>query len=305
MKKLLALIMAAMMLGSFAVGCSSGGEDTPPADDVVADVGGTDDTGGDADADADAEAEPANKLEAILAEGKIVMATSPDYAPYEFVDISQTGQDQYVGSDIELGKYIAEQLGVELEIKAMDYSTVLASVTSGTVDMGIAGLAYKEDRAEAMQLVGPYNLADNGSYQGALIQKDSGIDTFEDLAGKVIGAQLGSLQYSYAETYGGDTAEIKPVSDLALGVLELSEGKIDVLIIASTTGESYAANYDNIEMSDIRFPNTEGTYVGVTNGEEELAAEIQKIVDEAESSGKYAEWFDDAKVLADSLGIDN
>ena len=64
-----------------------------------------------------------NRLEKILESGKLVLATSPDFAPLEFEDLS-SGEAQYVGSDIELAKYIAEKLGVELEISAMDFSAV-------------------------------------------------------------------------------------------------------------------------------------------------------------------------------------
>lgn len=283
MKKYLAILLAAVLVLAMFAGCAKKEEPAEQEEPVVT--------------------APANKLEAIQQAGKIVMCTSPDYAPYEFEDLSKKGQDQYVGSDIELGKYIAEQLGVELEIKAMDFSTCLEAITQGTVDMGITGLAYKEDRAETMQLVGPYNL-ESDSYQGALIKKDSGINTIEDLDGHKIGAQNASLQYSFAETYGGENSEIVPVSDLGLGVMMLEEGKIDVLIISSATGENFAKNYDDIMMSEIRFPNPDGTYVGITNGETELAAAIQEIVNEAESSGKCAQWVADAKALAASMGID-
>jgi polar amino acid transport system substrate-binding protein len=98
---------------------------------------------------------PANKLEAIQQAGKIVMCTSPDYAPYEFEDLSKKGQDQYVGSDIELGKYIAEQLGVELEIKAMDFSTCLEAITQGTVDMGITALRIRKTEPRLCSLSDP------------------------------------------------------------------------------------------------------------------------------------------------------
>ena len=55
-----------------------------------------------------------SRLDKILAAGEIHMATSPDFAPLEFIDDSKTGQDMYVGCDIELAKYIAEGLGVKL-----------------------------------------------------------------------------------------------------------------------------------------------------------------------------------------------
>ena len=69
-----------------------------------------------------------------------MLATSPDFAPLEFEDLS-SGEAQYVGSDIELAKYIAEKLGVELEISAMDFSAVQAAIPSGQADIAISGFA--------------------------------------------------------------------------------------------------------------------------------------------------------------------
>lgn len=74
---------------------------------------------------------PANRLEEILQRGKLIVATSPDFAPQEFIDDSKKGQEQYVGSDILMAQYIADQLGVELEIQAMDFAMVLSSVDLG------------------------------------------------------------------------------------------------------------------------------------------------------------------------------
>ena len=63
-------------------------------------------------------AAPQNKLEEIQQKGKLVMAVSPDFPPFEFIDNTKSGIDQYVGADIELGKYIAEQLGVVIYRRA-------------------------------------------------------------------------------------------------------------------------------------------------------------------------------------------
>ena len=99
-----------------------------------------------------------NMLEEIQATGKIVMAVSPDFAPYEFVDLEKEGQDSYVGADIELGKYIAEKLGAELEIRTMDFEAIQAAVSSSSVNMAISALAYSDERAESMGLSTEYKL---------------------------------------------------------------------------------------------------------------------------------------------------
>ena len=70
--------------------------------------------------------ESKNALEKVQDAGVLKVAVSPDFAPYEFMDPSKSGQDTYVGADIEMIKYIAEKLGVKMEILAMDFDTCLA-----------------------------------------------------------------------------------------------------------------------------------------------------------------------------------
>ena len=137
------------------------------------------------------------RLAKIKEAGKITMATSPDFAPFEFKDIS-SGQVEYVGSDIELAKYIADKIGVELEIQPMDFAAVQAAVTSGSVDMAIAGMSYTEERAENMGLSHGYDYdrGDMPSTQGILVMADQveSYQTAEDFAGKKVAAQNGALQ---------------------------------------------------------------------------------------------------------------
>ena len=93
-----------------------------------------------------------NLLEKIKAAGKIVVATSPDYAPYEFLDL----QGNPVGSDISLIKYTAQQLGVEVQLEPMDFDACLAAVAMGKVDLTVSGMVPKPERAESMDFSDVY-----------------------------------------------------------------------------------------------------------------------------------------------------
>ncbi|MBQ3391150.1 MAG: transporter substrate-binding domain-containing protein [Clostridia bacterium] len=249
------------------------------------------------------EPEYANALERIKAEGKIVMATNPEWAPYEFENLNaENEEDKYVGADIELGRYIAEQLGVELQIDAMSFETVIESIAQGRADMGISGLAYREERAQAVLLAGPYGVGE--SYQGALVRKEDAaeLNTIESLFGRKIGVQISSLQYELAEKYLQD-CEYNLFSNPVDGVLALRNGKVDAVLIASATGQGYCNNYDDIQMSDLRFPADTGEYVAINKENTELYDAILEIVLEAESSGKFAAWLEEATALAESLGV--
>lgn len=93
-----------------------------------------------------------NRLNDILERGYIEIATEPYFAPNEFIDPTKSGDDAYVGSDIELANYIGESLGVEVRIKPMDFTSVLGSITTGKYDLAISALAYTPARAETMNL---------------------------------------------------------------------------------------------------------------------------------------------------------
>ena len=112
-------------------------------------------------------------LEEIKAQGYIELCTEPYFAPYEFVDPSKSGDDQYVGVDIEIARYIAGKIGVELRIVPLDFTAVLAGIADGKYDIAISAIAYSPSRAEAMRLSNVYK-ANTGGYGFITRTEDAG-----------------------------------------------------------------------------------------------------------------------------------
>lgn len=246
-----------------------------------------------------------NRLEKILESGKLVLATSPDFAPLEFEDLS-SGEAQYVGSDIELAKYIAEKLGVELEISAMDFSAVQAAIPSGQADIAISGFARTEERAQNMELSTPFNITEDGG-QTVLVAKGQGANytAAEDFSGLQIGAQNGSLQYNLVSSQLPEDVEIVPVGSLNDGVLMLETGKIDALASDLSNAELLLESHDGIETTDFMFEySSEGNVAAVKKGETELIEAVNEIIDEVNELGLYEQWKDEATELAKSLGLE-
>lgn len=246
-----------------------------------------------------------NRLEKIKESGKLVLATSPDFAPLEFEDLS-SGEAQYVGSDIELAKYIAEKLGVELEISAMDFSAVQAAIPSGQADIAISGFARTEERAQNMELSTPFNITEDGG-QTVLVAKGQGANytAAEDFSGLQIGAQNGSLQYNLVSSQLPDDVEIVPVGSLNDGVLMLETGKIDALASDLSNAELLLESHDGIETTDFMFEySSEGNVAAVKKGETELIEAVNEIIEEVNELGLYDQWKDEATELAKSLGLE-
>ena len=245
--------------------------------------------------------DPNGHLGKVLAAGKITMGTSPDFAPWEFKDVS-SGTTEYVGADVELAKYIAEKLGVELEIKPMEFSAIQQAVTSGNIDMGISGFAYTDERAEAMGLSERYNV-NTKKGQGLLVKKElaSQYNTAESFAGKKVATQNATLQNKLATEQLPSDVQIQLVTNITDGVMMLTTGKVDALAVSGDNGESLAKTYDDIAMVDY---SSEGNVIAVKKGDDDLLNAINEVIVEVNEKGLYEQWREEAVALAEKLGIE-
>lgn len=246
-----------------------------------------------------------NKLETIKEKGVLVMATSPDFAPYEFQDVS-SGETKYLGAEIELGKYIAEQMGVELQLEAMDFSAVEAAISTGKVDIAISGFAKTPEREENMGLSNYYRAeSSDGKDQGLLVLKEKAdqYQTAEDFAGKKVAAQNGALQQNLVTEQLPD-AQMEVITSINDGIMMLTTGKVDAVAVADAVGESYTENYPELAMADFYFEyESQGNVVAVTKGQDELLAEVNRIIDDVMEKGLYKQWWDEAVEQANALGL--
>lgn len=246
------------------------------------------------------------RLETILQKKELVVVTSPDFAPYEFIDANKAGQDKYVGADIELAKYIAQALGVTLRIDPMDFDNVLASITQGRADLAISGLGYKADRAETMELSIPYNISEDNCH-GLLIRNDQ-LDLYQTLdafKGKKVAAQNASLQQDYASSQIPDI-QMELISSLQDGILMLQTKKVDALATTCKTGEQFALSYPALAMAEAKFVVTDdsGTVIGITKHETALLEKINEIIQEVIDQGLYVKWEAEYTEYASSLGVE-
>lgn len=258
-----------------------------------------------------ASTEPQNRLEDILARGYIEVVMEPYFAPNEFIDPSKTGNEQYVGSDIELAKYIADKLGVELRLIPLEFSAVLSSITEGKYDLAISGLAYTPTRAEAMNLSKGYYFSSGDKGHSLLIRAEDAdtIKSADDLADKVVVAQSGSLQELFVNQQVPAYKEFKRVSAATDGFLMVQEGKADACATSIPTGELFIEANPSANLMilpDFRFvqdKDTMGTRIGMPLGEDELTAKINEIIDEVVDAGIYDQWYDEYSDYASNLGL--
>lgn len=246
-----------------------------------------------------------DKFDKILKAGVITCATSPDFAPNEFIDI-RSGETKYVGCDMDLAQYIADSLGVKLEIVPMKFDAIKAAVTTGQVDMAIAGLAYTEDRAKNMQLSDLFGNTDADEGQGIVILKENAdkLKTADDFAGKTVLAQNGSVQYDLTTTQL-PKAKCTPIADVNNGAMEIMTGQADGLTLDLAVAKVMINTHKELAISDFKFEyESKGNVIGCTKGETKLVNAINQIVKEVNDKGLYKQWKDKAVELAKSLGVE-
>ncbi|NLC96062.1 MAG: transporter substrate-binding domain-containing protein [Erysipelotrichaceae bacterium] len=247
-------------------------------------------------------------LESILDSGVLVVATSPDYPPMEYLDENQDP----IGSDISLANYIAEQLGVTLKIETMDFSGTLTAVDTGKVDLAISGFGWKEDRAESYELSIGYNNTEGAesTCHTILIKKEDydKYKSLDDFKGTTIAAQSASLQEMYVNDQIEDVT-IEIVQQIDQGVLALQSGKVQGLALSCDIAKGYGNTMDDTIVADVLFDlsiydDYSGNVIAAKKGETDLIEKINEILKEVNESGKFEVWHADAKTKAKELGIE-
>ena len=266
MKKLFALLLTMAMVLSLAA-CGSKKEEAPA----------------EAPAETPAE-EPAEAAIPTVTDGVLTVATSPDFAPYEFYAIGEDGTPTLAGFDMALAQYIADYIGLKLEVIPMDFDGVLTELATKTVDLGMAGLSPDPKRADAMDFSDLY-------YKGgqSFVCVKANADKFTSLedtnkAEYSIGAQTGSIQMDLANENSpeADIIALPKVTDL---VSELLTGKLDGAYIETDVAKSYQKNYPDLEIVlDVPY-DSEGSAIGVSKGNEALLAAVNEAVAAALADG--------------------
>ncbi len=243
-------------------------------------------------------------LNEIKKSGKLTVALSPDFSPMEFVDSSKEGQDSYVGFDVSLAKYLAEELGVQLEIQAMSFDACQTAVSSGSIPVSISGYSWTETRAENYELSDYYYAGDNETEQVLLIRAADAekYTKPEDFDGVSVGAQNASLQMDLV-TSQLPNAKAVTIGEIGVGVMELESGNIEALAVADGNGTQIIANHPGLVKCTWEFEvaeEFEANVILIHKGEKDLLDAINAALAKAYAEGYYDTWYQEALEIAES-----
>ncbi|MCS8582040.1 ABC transporter permease subunit [Latilactobacillus curvatus] len=210
----------------------------------------------------------------VQAKKTLVLGTSPDYAPYEFL-VNKNGKNKIVGMDIQVAQKLADDLGVKLVVKSMDFDALLVGLETGKVDMVISAMSPTDERSKSVDFSDVYYLGG----QSILVNKaDAKIyHSKNSFNGKKMGVQTGSLQQTLAKKQIKD-AQITGLAKVPDLVLALKSHKIDGIVAEEPVATAYASNdpelvqingkFDlgaDMQGSAIAFPKDSPTLVAAAN----------------------------------------
>lgn len=236
-----------------------------------------------------------NKLDDIKKSGKIIMGCNANYPPFEFHK-KINGEDKIVGFDILIGEEIAKDLEVELQITDMEFSSVLASLDTGIIDMALSGISKTKEREKSMDFSEVYYEPSNYLLVN---YKDIGKYTSEkDIKNLTIGVQTSTTQEEIANNLNiKNIVSLPKTPDL---IAQLNQGLIDGIIVEKCVGDNYEISNKNlkIEKSFTFESNIDGTAIGIDKDNEDLLKEINKTINRLKSEGKLEKFYNDSLKLS-------
>ncbi|MEH7383089.1 basic amino acid ABC transporter substrate-binding protein [Bacillus sp. JJ1533] len=210
----------------------------------------------------------------------LTMGTSADFPPFETID-EKTGE--YIGFDIELAEAIAEKLGYELKIENMDFGGLISALQSERLDFIISGMSATAERKESVDFSTEYHK----SGEMFVTLKDSDVKSFDDLDGKKIGVQLGSIQEEGAKKIKEETLkniEISALNKAPELIQELKAGRIDAVYLDKTVAVGFIKELDLTGFDDPTEASP-GMAIAFAKGSE-LTEEFNKVLEEMKENGE-------------------
>ena len=265
MKKLIALLLAAMMVLALAACASNASTDTTaPADSA-----------------AETEAPAEEAADSTAASGKLTMATEATFPPYEYYD-----GDAIVGIDVEVAQAIAAKLGMELEVTDIAFDSIIPGIQTGKYDMGMAGMTVTDERKEQVNFSDSYATG----VQVVIVKDDSAIasvdDLFADGANTVVGTQAGTTGFIYATSDIEDAGlgTVKSFGKTTDAVEALKNGQVDCVILDNEPAKALVAANEGLHILDTEYA-VEDYAIAIAKENTELLEKVNKPLSELTADG--------------------
>lgn len=206
---------------------------------------------------------------------KLTMGTNASFPPYEYVD----DNGKIVGIDAEIAQAIADKLGMKLEIKDMEFESLVPAVKAKSIDLALAGMTVTDERKQSVNFSDSYSTG----VQVVIVKENSEIKTVDDLKGKKIGVQAGTTSDTYcSEDFGEEN--VKQFSNGSLAVAALANGQVDCVVIDNEPAKNYVAANSGLKILDTEYV-TEDYAIAISKDNDELLKKVNNALKELKEDG--------------------
>ena len=228
----------------------------------------------------------------------LVMATSADYPPYEFIILNDKNEQQYVGIDISVSEKIAADMGKELQVVNMDFDSLMAGLQKGDADIVLAAIEVTEERLEAADFSDPY-YTDLPPMILVKADKAGEYTSIESFSGKSVGAQTGTTKADLvtSDMPGANLVGLTSVNDL---VNQLVYDKVDAIVVDGAVAQQYAKSNSDLVVADVSLGEAYPYCVAVQKGDPKgLLPSINETIAKLVADGTIEQYIADAEALSD------
>ena len=219
--------------------------------------------------------------------GVLRVGSETTFPPFEF-----TEGDKYVGFDVDLSEAIAKKLGLKMQFVSMGFDALIPAAQSGDIDMIAAGINATPEREKVLTFSDVY-FKDAG-YVTVVRKDNTSINSMQDLAGKTVGAQIGTIPVDMAKAIPNTT--VKEIDSNATIFMELNAGTIDGAIIDNAVAMYYLKQGADKDLRLAGQPSeSPGTVLGFKKDNAALRDAVNKALKELKEDGTYQKiyekWF--------------
>lgn len=228
-------------------------------------------------------ADPADEATEAASEGKIVFGTNAEFPPFEFVT-TEGVIGEFDGIDMAIADKIAKDNGMTAEISNMEFDSLLVALQNGQIDAVIAGMTVTEERAQTVNFSTPYYKAT----QVMIVKEDSTVAKAADMADKQIAVIQGYTGETCVSEMGYKYTSFKKGTD---AIMELVNGKADVVVIDSATAGKYVADNEGLKIvEDAEAFASEEYAIAVAKDNTELLDKINASIEAMLADGTISEY---------------
>ncbi|HWI62995.1 MAG TPA: basic amino acid ABC transporter substrate-binding protein [Symbiobacteriaceae bacterium] len=271
MKRYFSMILSGVLALSLLAGCGGAKKTETPAPAAPA-----------AEQKAESKTPTVDKIKK---DGKLLIGTSPDYPPFESLD----KDNKVIGFDMDIMEAVAKKLGVKLEIVQINFDGLISALNAKKFDIMAAGVTVTEERQKAVDFSKPYLVGTDA----VVVHKDGGLKVtkLEDLKGKKVGVQLGTVQADALKEISGIT--VKEYNLFTEAASAVGAKQADAMYLHAVVAKSFAKANPNLVIA-LETPAKDTAYA-LRKDTADLTAVVNEVLADLQKNGEMdklvEKWF--------------